>query len=242
MHPARFNLLAGAVVLGAVALAVAGLSARAADQAPATAPAPAAAAAPATSGSPASATVATTERPELPIGTPTPPLNLMGADGKTHTWEEYKDAKAIIVVFTCLSCPVARGYEERIVALARDYAPKGVKTVAIMSNDITIKPDDATDKLKARSEEMKYPFVYLVDSTQEVAKTYGARVTPHLFIFGADRKLAYRGRVDDNPDPAKVTIKDARAALDAILDGKPVETAETRAFGCSIKWKKENQS
>ncbi|HWN81765.1 MAG TPA: redoxin family protein, partial [Candidatus Udaeobacter sp.] len=118
----------------------------------------------------------------------------------------------------------------------------GVKMVAIMSNDITIKPDDATDKLKARTEEMKYPWVYLVDSTQDVAKSYGAKVTPHLFIFGADHRLAYRGRLDDNPDPEKVTIKDARNALDAILAGKAVQTAETKPFGCSIKWKKENAS
>ena len=189
-------------------------------------------------------TSAAAELPVMAIGTAAPALNLPGADGKTYTWDNYKDAKATIVVFTCLSCPVAKAYEERLIALGRDYASKGVKMIAIMSNDITIKPDDATDKLKARSEEMKYPWVYLVDSTQEVAKTYGAKVTPHLFIFNADRKLAYVGRLDDNPDPEKVTTKDARNALDAILAGKaiPVADATTKPFGCSIKWKKENAS
>jgi peroxiredoxin len=225
----RIHLLAPAVALSGLALAILFSAASAADQDPA----PKAA---------ATATPAAAELPEMAIGTAAPSLSLPGADGKTHTWDEYKDAKAVVVVFTCLSCPVAKAYEERIIALGRDYASKGVKMVAIMSNDITIKPDDATDKLKARSEEMKYPFVYLVDSTQEVAKSYGAKVTPHLYIFGADRKLVYRGRLDDNPDPEKVTTKDARNALDAILAGKPIQSAETRPFGCSIKWKKENAS
>jgi peroxiredoxin len=188
------------------------------------------------------AAAAAAERPELAIGTQAPALSLPGADGKTYTWENYKDAKAVVVVFTCLSCPVARAYEERIIALANDYADKGVKVVAIQSNDIGIKPDDAPAKLKARSEEKQYPFVYLVDSTQEVAKTYGAKVTPHLFVFGPDRKLAYRGRLDDNPDMGKVTTHDVRTALDAIVAGKPVQAAETKAFGCSIKWKKESAS
>jgi peroxiredoxin len=234
MFRVRSHLLAPAVTLSTFALALLFTAACAADQEGAKGTAKE------TAKDPAAAAAA--ERPELAIGTQAPPLSLPGADGKTYTWEDYKDAKAVVVVFTCLSCPVARAYEERIVALARDYAPKGVKFAAIMSNDITIKPDDATPKLKARAEEMKYPFAYLVDSTQDVAKTYGAKVTPHVYIFGPDRKLVYRGRLDDNPEPEKVTVHDARNALDAIVAGKPVQAAETRAFGCSIKWKKETAS
>ena len=227
----RIHLLAPAVALSGLALALLFSAVSAGDKDAATTDAAAKPAVPAAA-----------QLPEMAIGTAAPALNLPGADGKTHTWDDYKDAKATVVVFTCLSCPVAKAYEERLIALGRDCASKGVKMVAIMSNDITIKPDDATDKLKARTEEMKYPWVYLVDSTQDVAKSYGAKVTPHLFIFGADHKLAYRGRLDDNPDPEKVTIKDARNALDAILAGKAVQTAETKPFGCSIKWKKENAS
>jgi peroxiredoxin len=227
----RIHLLAPAVTLSGLALALLFSAVSAGDKDAATTDAAAKAPVPAAA-----------ELPLMPIGTAAPALNLPGADGKSYTWDDYKDAKAIVVVFNCLSCPVAKAYEERLIALGRDYASKGVKMVAIMSNDVTIKPDDATDKLKARSEEMKYPWVYLVDSTQDVAKSYGAKVTPHLFIFGADRKLAYRGRLDDNPDPEKVTTKDARNALDAILAGKAIQSAETKPFGCSIKWKKENAS
>lgn len=226
----RIHLLAPAVTLSGLALALlfSAVSAGDKDAAATDAAKPAA---------PAAASL-----PVMAIGTAAPALNLPGADGKTYTWDDYKDAKAIVVVFNCLSCPVAKAYEDRLIALGRDYASKGVKMVAIMSNDITIKPDDATDKLKARTEEMKYPWVYLVDSTQDVAKSYGAKVTPHLYIFNADRKLAYVGRLDDNPDPEKVTTKDARNALDAILAGKAIQSAETKPFGCSIKWKKESAS
>jgi len=227
----RIHPLAPAVTMSGLALALLFSAVSAGDKDAATTDATAKPAAPAAAN-----------LPVMPIGTAAPALNLPGADGKTYTWDDYQDAKAIVVVFNCLSCPVAKAYEERLVALGRDYASKGVKMVAIMSNDITIKPDDATDKLKARTEEMKYPWVYLVDSTQDVAKSYGAKVTPHLFIFGADRKLAYSGRLDDNPDPEKVTTKDARNALDAILAGKAIQSAETKPFGCSIKWKKENAS
>ena len=182
------------------------------------------------------------EAPKLAIGAPAPAFSLMGTDDKTHTMAEYKDAKAVVVVFTCLSCPVARAYEDRILSLAREYQPKGVEVVAIMSNDTTIKPDDSTDKLKKRVKEKEYPFVYLVDSTQDVAKAFGAKVTPHIFLFDAERKLAYRGRIDDEGDPTKVTKHDLKDALDAVLAGKPVTTAETKEVGCSIKWKKEKTS
>jgi peroxiredoxin len=185
---------------------------------------------------------AVSEAPKLAIGAEAPAFSLTGTDDKVHTMAGYKDAKAVVVVFTCLSCPVARAYEERILTLAREYAPQGVQTVAIMSNDTSIKPDDSTDKLKKRVEEMKYPFVYLVDSTQQVAKDFGAKVTPHVFVFDADRKLAYRGRIDDEADPTKVKNRDLRAALDALVAGKPVTMAETKEFGCSIKWKKEKAS
>jgi len=238
VHPNRFAPL---ITLSSFALALLFTTA-AADQETAKDPPKEAAKDPAAAAAKDPAAAAAAERPEMAIGTQAPPLSLPGADGKTYTWENYKDAKAVVVVFTCLSCPVAKAYEERLVALGRDYASKGVKMVAIMSNDVTIKPDDATQKLKARSEEKKYPFVYLVDSTQEVAKAYGAKVTPHVYIFGPDRKLVYRGRLDDNPDPTKVTTHDAQSALDAIVAGKPIQTAETRAFGCSIKWKKESAS
>jgi len=179
---------------------------------------------------------------ELAIGAEAPQFKLKGADGAMHALADYKDAKAVVVVFTCLSCPFARAYEERTIALARDYADRGVQVVAIMSNDPTIVPADAPDKLKARAEEMKYPFPYLIDETQAVATAFGAKVTPHVFLFGPDRKLAYRGRIDDETDPTKVTTHDLRGALDQVLAGVAVATASTKAFGCTIKWKKDKAS
>lgn len=179
---------------------------------------------------------------ELAIGAAAPDFQLAGTDGATRSLADYKEAKAIVVVFTCLSCPVARAYEERTIALAGDYTERGVQVVLIMPNDPSIVPADAPDKLKARAAEMKYPFPYLIDETQAVAAAYGAKVTPHVFLFGPDRKLAYRGRIDDETDPAKVTTHDLRTALDEVLAGKPVATASTKAFGCSIKWKKEKAS
>lgn len=179
---------------------------------------------------------------ELAIGAAAPEFKLKGADGAMHALADYKDAKAIVVVFTCLSCPFARAYEERTIALAKDYADRGVQVVAIMPNDPTIVPADAPDKLKARAEEMKYPFPFLIDETQAVATAFGAKVTPHVFLFGPDRKLAYRGRIDDETDPAKVTTHDLRTALDQVLTAEPVATASTKAFGCTIKWKKDKAS
>jgi len=180
--------------------------------------------------------------PELAIGAAAPEFKLKGADGAVHALADYKDAKAVVVVFTCLSCPFARAYEERTIALARDYAGRGVQVVAVMPNDPSIVPADAPAKLKARAEEMKYPFPYLIDETQAVATAFGAKVTPHVFLFGPDRKLAYRGRIDDETDPTKVTTHDLKKALDQVLAAEPVATASTKAFGCTIKWKKGKAS
>jgi peroxiredoxin len=179
---------------------------------------------------------------ELALGAAGPEFELKGVDGKVRSLGAAKDARAVVLIFTCLSCPYARAYEDRVIDLARDYSKRGVQFMAIMSNDPSIVPADSFDKLKARSEEKKYPFPYLVDEKQEVAKAYGAQVTPHVFVLGADRTLAYRGRIDDSTDVAKVTQSDLRNALDALLAGKEVAAASTKAFGCSIKWKKEKSS
>lgn len=179
---------------------------------------------------------------ELALGAAAPAFELKGVDGKLHSLPSPEDAKAVVVVFTCLSCPYARAYEDRIIALAKDYAEQGVQVVAIMSNDPKIVPADSFDKLKARAEEKQYPFRFLTDEKQSVAKAYGAQVTPHVFVFGPERTLVYRGRIDDSTDLAKVTQSDLRNALDALLSGKEVAVASTKAFGCSIKWKKEKAS
>lgn len=181
---------------------------------------------------------------ELALGRPAPPFQLKGVDGRVHALADFKDSKAVVVVFTCLSCPYARAYEDRVLGLARDYAERGVQVVGIVSNDPRIVPADGFESLKSRAAEMQYPFPLLVDETQEVARAYGARVTPHVFVFGPgpERALVYRGRIDDETDPPKVTRHDLRSALDAMLAGKPVPVGSTKAFGCTIKWKAERSS
>lgn len=184
----------------------------------------------------------TAERAELDIGAPAPSFSLAGVDGETHSLADYADRQAVAVIFTCLSCPFARAYEQRIIDLAHDYGERGLQVVAIMPNDPGIVPADATDNLKKRAEEMDYPFPYLIDETQEVATAFGARVTPHVFLFGRDRNLVYRGRIDDETDPTKVTRRDLRVALEAVLAGEEIPVASTKAFGCTIKWRKEKAS
>lgn len=175
--------------------------------------------------------------PELELGAAAPTFELPGTDGELHSLPTVDEAKAVVVVFTCLACPYAQAYEDRIMTIARDYAERGVRVVAINSNDPKVVPADSFDKMKARAAEKKYPFPFVFDETQEVAKAYGARVTPHVFLFGPDRKLAYRGRVDNEANPEKVTQPDLRNALDAVLAGKEVAVTSTKAFGCKIKWK-----
>jgi peroxiredoxin len=163
---------------------------------------------------------------------------LPGIDDKKHGLGEYKDAKAVVVVFTCNHCPVAVAYEDRLVALQKDYKKRGVQIVAICSN-----PDEADklDKLKERAEAKKFTFSYLRDDDQNIGKAYGAAVTPHVFLLDKDRKIAYMGSIDDNQNAEKVAKHYLRDAIDAVLSGKTPETTETRQFGCGIKYKGEEK-
>lgn len=174
----------------------------------------------------------------LPPGSPAPPFSLPGTDGKTWSLEQFKERKVLVVVFTCNHCPYAIAWEGRILDLAREYGPKGVGFVAINPNDETRYPQDSMAEMVKRVAAKGYPFPYLRDESQAVARAYGAQVTPHIFVFDAGRKLRYQGRVDDNhEDPKKVKSHDLRNALDALLAGKAPPAAETPAQGCSVKWK-----
>lgn len=172
----------------------------------------------------------------LSVGSPAPAFTeLKGADGKVHSLAEWKDAKCVVVIFTCNSCPVANDYEARIAKAAAKYAGKAA-FVAINSNS---GPDDSLAKMTERATKKKYGYAYLHDATQAVAKAYGANYTPEFFVLDADRKVAYLGALDDKnkAEDAKVNFLDA--AVDAVLAGKPAATGETLARGCKIKWKKE---
>jgi peroxiredoxin len=168
------------------------------------------------------------------------PFELTGVDGKTHSLETLKGARATVVVFSCNHCPYVVLNEDRLIAVARDYAAKGVGFAAINSNDAEKYPEDSFSEMRKRAAEKKFPFPYLRDESQDVARAFGATHTPHLFVLDAELKLAYTGSVDD--DSGYKTRKPAeklylRDALDDLIAGRPVRVRETHAIGCTIKWK-----
>ncbi len=168
-----------------------------------------------------------------------PDFSLIGTDGKQYSLATFKDAKALVVVFSCNHCPYVQAYEDRLIELQKDYASQGVRLVAINSNDDLNYPEDSFDAMLTRATEKGFNFPYLRDDSQGVAKAYGATHTPHLFVFGPDRALAYTGKIDDDwQDPKAVKRRFLREALDAVLLGKPVPEPQTHAIGCTIKWKR----
>lgn len=182
---------------------------------------------------------------ELAVGTKGPDFTLLGVDGKQHALAEVgtkdgKPAAATVVVFTCNHCPFSQAYEPVFLDMAKQYADKSVSFVFINSNDPQVAPGDSYEKMQERAKDKAYPFPYLYDATQAVAKAYGARVTPHVYVLDAQQVLRYRGRVNDNKDQTQVKSNDLITAIDGLLAGKAIETAETKAFGCGIKWKKES--
>lgn len=171
----------------------------------------------------------------LNVGDKAPEFSsIEGTDGKKYSLDDFQDKNAIVVVFTCNHCPVAVACEDRIIALQKDYASKGVQVVAINVNN---SPDDKLPKMRERAEEKGFNFPYCYDGSQESAKAYGARVTPHFFVLDGDRKLAYVGAMDDSPLAAN-DVKETylRDALDAILAGKTPEVTKTKEKGCGIRY------
>jgi peroxiredoxin len=184
--------------------------------------------------------------PPLEIGAPAPDFCLPGIDGQNHCLKDYAGSQVLIIAFTCNHCPTAQLYESRIKQLADDYRGRSVALVAIQPNSPkSVRLDemgytdvgDAFEEMKVRAAHRKFNFPYLYDGeTQKVSQAYGPAATPHLFIFDAKRKLRYQGRVDNNPRESLVTSRDARNAIDAILEGKTVPIARTPSVGCSTKW------
>jgi peroxiredoxin len=184
--------------------------------------------------------------PTLAIGSAAPGFCLPGIDGQQHCLKDYAASKVLVLAFTCNHCPTAQLYESRIKQLAADYKEKGVTLVAIEPNNPNaVRLDemgytdvgDSFDDMKTRASYRQFNFPYLYDGeTQKVSQAYGPSATPHLFIFDAERKLRYEGRVDNNPREPLVTLKDARDAIDAVLANKPVTVPKTPSVGCSTKW------
>jgi peroxiredoxin len=174
----------------------------------------------------------------LDIGSPAPDFKLPATDGLSYGLDSFKNSDAIVLSFTCNHCPYAQGYEDRFIALAKEFMPKGVSFLAINSNDAKNYPDDSFENMKKRAQDKKYPFSYLHDETQQVARAYGAVCTPHVFVVDKARNIAYEGRIDDNwKDPKAAKTHDLRNAIEDLLAGKPVRVTNTGPMGCSIKWK-----
>lgn len=179
------------------------------------------------------------DSPGYKVGDKASDFNLKNVDGTLHSLAGTTDAKGYIVVFTCNACPYAVAYEDRIIALHQKYAAQGYPVIAINPNDKTVQPADSYDKMKQRAKDKKFPFVYLYDETQEVAKVYGATRTPHVYLLDGDRTVRYIGAIDDNSEDASaVTQKYVEDAVDALLAGQEVAVKETKAIGCTIKWKR----
>jgi thiol-disulfide isomerase/thioredoxin len=226
------------VTLGVVALAAAGTRA-AAPQAPAAPP-------PAAETYQQQMAREQRQHPTLPIGAAAPDFALPGIDGRTHRLSDYQDSPILAIAFISNHCPASQLYEDRLKALVRDYAARGVTLVAIAPNGPqAVAPrelnysmvDDSFESMKMHAGYREFTFPYLYDGeTQEIAHQYGPKVTPHIFIFDRERKLRYEGRIDDNMRGNNIKSSDARNALDALVAGRPVPVAHTPVFGCSTKW------
>ncbi len=177
----------------------------------------------------------------LPLGTKAPYFCLPDTvSGQDMTFEASKGTAGTIVLFLCNHCPYVIHVNSELVKIAKDYAPKGIKCVAISSNDAENYPDDSPDKMGIVAKVLRYSFPYLYDEDQQVAKTYDAACTPDIYVFDKEDKLYYRGRLDDSrpKNDKPLTGKDLREALDLMLDGKQGPVIQYPSGGCNIKWKK----
>jgi len=175
---------------------------------------------------------------QLKPGDPAPEFALPGVDGRTWKLGDFHDRKLLLVVFWCNHCPYVQAWEGRMIDLGRRYGPAGVGTILINANDAEAYPTDGFEPMVARALEKQYPFPYVRDDTQEVARAYGALVTPHPLLFDADRRLLFQGRIDDNHDhPERVKSRFLDRAIEQALAGHPVRPSELPVLGCTVKWR-----
>jgi len=189
--------------------------------------------------------MAVTESTMMELGQTAPSFSLPAAnpdvddrDGTHRSLEDYDDADALVVVFMCNHCPYVKHVEDELIAVAREYQERGVQFIGICSNDPERYPDDSFESMAERAEAKDYPFPYLQDESQEVARAYEAACTPDFYVFDADRTLAYRGRFDETrPDEGTPHGGDLRQALDEVLASGEVTVEQKPSMGCNIKWK-----
>lgn len=189
------------------------------------------------------ARMALTPSTMLSLGTPAPAFALSDTAGKRVSLADFADRPALLVMFICNHCPYVKHVRAELARLGRDYQERGVAIVAINSNDAANYPDDSPERMAAEVTDAGYTFPYLFDETQTVARAYHAACTPDFFLFGRDRRLVYRGQLDDSRpgNGVPVTGQDLRAALDAVLSDRPVSPEQKPSMGCNIKWKAGNE-
>lgn len=187
--------------------------------------------------------MAVTPSTMLPLGTRAPAFRLPDPHGRTIALEDFEKAPALVVAFLCNHCPFVKHIRAGLAQFARQYTERGLALVAINANDVTTHPDDAPERMAEEIERAGYVFPYLFDESQGVAKAYRAACTPEFYLFDAERRLVYRGQFDDSRpgNGRSVTGADLRAAVDAVLAGKPVASDQRPSTGCNIKWKPGNQ-
>lgn len=174
---------------------------------------------------------------KLKIGDKAPEFNLIGIDEKYYSLDSFKDKKLLCVIFSCNHCPYVKAYEDRIIAIQKEFE-NDLQVVAINSNDEINYPEDSFENMKIRAKEKSYNFPYLRDADQKVAEAYGATHTPEIFLFDAERKLQYHGRIDDNWNYTnQVKEPYLKNAITQLLNGEEVKVKETYSIGCTIKWK-----
>jgi peroxiredoxin len=177
------------------------------------------------------------------LGTPAPDFQLRNVDGQMVGMHDFDDQPALLVIFMCNHCPFIKHVAGELARLASDYMPRGVAIVGINSNDAAAQPQDSPEQMVHEAEQRGYPFPYLYDETQEVAKAYGAACTPDFFLYDRQRKLVYRGQLDASRpgNNVPVTGSDLRAALDAVLAGRAPPEKQIPSIGCNIKWRAGNE-
>ena len=181
------------------------------------------------------------ENPTYEVGDSVTDFKLKNVDGKMVSLSDYKDAKGAIIIFDCNTCPYSKAYNERIIELNSKYASKGFPVITINPNNPELSPGDSYKEMVSQAKKKGYEFPYLQDESQQVARSFGATNTPHVFVLkkdGQNFKVAYIGTIDNNArDGSSVTKKYVEEAVDALLDNKSIPTTRTKAIGCGIKWK-----
>ncbi len=180
------------------------------------------------------------ESQKIELGTKAKDFKLPGIDGKIYTLDSFKDKKVLVIMFICVHCPYVKAVEDRLIKLCEEFKDRGVQFVGICSNDAENYPEDSFENMKKHAQEKGYNFPYLRDESQEVAKSYGAVCTPDIYVYDENRELVYHGRIDDNwQDESKVTRRDLRDAIVALLEGRKPSKEQYPSMGCSIKWKSQ---